>query len=262
MPAAPQESTLMSLSERSQNLVFDNVSKQCDLSTPECRRCYRAGVRCSGLRDPRTFIHRNATNLGQQSHRMALASALQSRRQLQPASSNSGISNGQAHRPQQITACPPHRPSPHPDIISVLLPGRLTYFTLIEDFKPLAWTGVFSGDRVSRNQPMYSSAAMCIRALLPLTSLKMKWLDLSILSLLMTYMGGLRNDNRLVQLAQSSYTSALEESHPHIQQAIADCNSGARPQASLQLLLLLAIAFQTFEVRSRVSIFSFLPYPY
>ena len=105
---------------------------------------------------------------------------------------------------------------------------------------------------------MYSSAALCIRALLPITSLKMKWLDLSIFSLLMTYMGGLRSDRRLVQLAQLSYTSALEESHPHIQQAIADCNSGARPKANLQLLLLLAIAFQTFEVRAGVSIFGFL----
>lgn len=63
----------------------------------------------------------------------------------------------------------------------------------------------------------------------------------------MTYMGGLRSDSRLVQLAQLTYASALEESHPYIQQAIVDCNAGSRPKANLQLLLLLTIAFQTFE---------------
>ena len=140
----------------------------------------------------------------------------------------------------------------------MLLPGRLTYLTLIEDFKPVAWKGVFSGDRISRDQPIYSSVALCIRALLPLTTLKMKLLDLSIFSLFMTYMGGLRSDSRLVQLAQLSYTSALEESHPHIQNVITNSNSGAQPKSNLQLLLLLAIAFQTFEVRSSVSLFCFL----
>lgn len=64
-------------------------------------------------------------------------------------------------------------------------------------------------------------------------------------------MGNLKNDIKLAQLAQSSYTSALKESRPHIQRVIGNGQPGAQPKVNLELIFLLAIAFVVFEVRIR-----------
>jgi hypothetical protein len=64
-------------------------------------------------------------------------------------------------------------------------------------------------------------------------------------------MGSLRNDEELVQLAQSLYTSALQKSRPHIQQVIENSQHSAKLKAKLEYILLLAIAFLAFEVRIR-----------
>lgn len=122
---------------------------------------------------------------------------------------------------------------------------------LINDFEPHPLGGVFRGDRISRGDPHYSSAALCIRALLRFTSLQIDSLNLPIFSLLATYMGNLRNDEELAQLAQSSYTSALKKSRPHIQQVIENSQRSAKSKAKLEYILLLAIAFLVFEVRIR-----------
>jgi hypothetical protein len=64
-------------------------------------------------------------------------------------------------------------------------------------------------------------------------------------------MGSLKNDKQLAQLAQSSYTSALKKSRPHIQKVIENGQRSAQPKANLELILLLATAFLAFEVRIR-----------
>jgi len=64
-------------------------------------------------------------------------------------------------------------------------------------------------------------------------------------------MGNLKNDIKLAQLAQSSYTSALKKARPHIQQVIENGQRGAQQTANIELILLLAIAFLAFEVRNR-----------
>jgi hypothetical protein len=64
-------------------------------------------------------------------------------------------------------------------------------------------------------------------------------------------MGNLKNDLKLAQFAQSSYTSALKKSRPHIQKVIGNGQPGAQPKANIELILLLAIAFLAFEVRIR-----------
>ncbi|KAJ5653344.1 hypothetical protein N7490_000347 [Penicillium lividum] len=60
-------------------------------------------------------------------------------------------------------------------------------------------------------------------------------------------MGNLKQDIKLGQLAQSSYTSALKESRPHIQKVIGDGQPSAQPKVNLELILLLAIAFVALE---------------
>lgn len=138
----------------------------------------------------------------------------------------------------------------HPPNHAVLVrtPGRMTLMALVEDFQPLAPTRIFSGDRLSSKNPIYSNIALCIRALLPAMALNWKVLDMSMFSLLSAYMGGLKGDKKLSALAQSSYISALGESRVHIQQAVKKYASGSRSPVSLQLLLLITVAFQAFEV--------------
>ncbi|KAL3479214.1 hypothetical protein BJX99DRAFT_255743 [Aspergillus californicus] len=214
--------------------------KKCDLNKPECLGCCKAGIKCSGQKEPRTFINRNAANLTQQTDKKALVYALQNR------SKSKSIADFESSSSSDDSPSRRTMPSLPSDIISIDLPGHLTFLALIEDFKPVSRGGIFSGDRISRDDPMYSSAALCIRALLPLTSLRIDSLNLSIFSLLASYMGNLKNDSKLAQLAQSSYTSALKESRPHIQKVIGNSQPAAQ-KANLELILLLAIAFLAFE---------------
>lgn len=141
------------------------------------------------------------------------------------------------------------KPSPSSDTIFLDVPGRLTFLALIQDFKPAPQGGIFNGDRISRDDPNYSATALCIRALLPLTSLRIDPLNLPIFSLLTIYMGNLKNDTKMVQIAHSSYTAALEKSRPHIQRVIDNGHHTAQSRANLDLILLLAITFLAFEVR-------------
>ncbi|KAJ5885228.1 hypothetical protein N7495_009738 [Penicillium taxi] len=221
---------------------------KCDLNKPECLRCCKAGIKCSGPKDSRTFINRNAANLTQQSDRKALVYALQHRSRSKSAAADFESSHSLDDSPSRRTTLAITEPS---DIISHEFPGRLTFLALIEDFKPVPLGGIFRGDRISRDDPIYSSAALCIRALLPLTSLRIDSLNFTIFSLLTTYMGNLKNDTKLAKLAQSSYTSALEKSRPHIQKVIENGQPGAQQKINLELILLLAIAFVAFEVRIR-----------
>ncbi|KAB8229561.1 Zn(II)2Cys6 transcription factor domain-containing protein [Aspergillus alliaceus] len=228
-------------------LCINAENNKCDLNKPECLRCCKAGIKCSGLKDSRTFINRNAANLTQQTDKNALVYALQNRRKSKSTAADfegpSSSDDSQSRR-TTLAATEPSLPS---DIISIDFPGRLTFLALIEDFKPVSPGGIFSGDRISRDDPIYSSAALCIRALLPLTSLRIGSLNLSIFSLLTTYMGNLKSDIKLAQLAQSSYTSALKKSRLHIQKVMGNSQPGAQPKANLELILLLAIAFLAFE---------------
>lgn len=177
--------------------------KKCDLNKPECLRCCKAGIKCNGPKDSRTFINRNATNLTQQTDRNALVCALQGRRKSKSTAAAFESSSSSDDSPSRRTALAATEPSLPSDIISFDFPGHLTFLALLEDFKPVSLGGIFSGDRISRDDPTYSSAALCIRALLPLTSLRMDSLNLCIFSLLTTYMGNLKNDRKLAQLAQS-----------------------------------------------------------
>lgn len=139
-------------------------------------------------------------------------------------------------------------PESAPNVALARTPGRMALLALVQDFQPLAPARIFSGDRISRKDPIYSSIALCIRALLPVTALNWKVMDMSMFSLLSAYMGGLRGDAKLAALAQSSYVSALGESHTHIQQVIKKYTRDPASTAPLHVLLLITVAFQAFEV--------------
>jgi hypothetical protein len=79
----------------------------------------------------------------------------------------------------------------------------------LSDFKPKR-DGIFGGDRTEDTElKHYSNIATCIRALLPLSSLRIPTIDNSLLSLLSLYYSRLHGDAGLEKLAYSTYTVAL-----------------------------------------------------
>lgn len=85
----------------------------------------------------------------------------------------------------------------------------LVYQALLSEFAPKD-QGIFSGDRIESTEPKYySNIATCIRALLPLSTLRIQIIDDSLLSLLGLYYGSLHGDTGLDQLAYAGYTKAL-----------------------------------------------------
>lgn len=194
-----------------------------------------------------TFIHRNGDNIHRQTDRAVLLDALQDKERHQQCKLQTAR---QQHRGgilygQRVPT----------DSLLVRAPARIALLALVDDFQPLAPAKIFSGDRVSLKEPVYSSMALCIRALLPLAPLHCKVLDMSMFSLFCAYMGGLRGDSKLAALAQSSYASALGESSLYVEQIMTATKGAARTRSasSLHLLLLITVALQAFEVSQSAS---------
>ncbi|KFZ02656.1 hypothetical protein V500_00046 [Pseudogymnoascus sp. VKM F-4518 (FW-2643)] len=187
--------------------------RKCDLSEPQCGRCQKSGLRCSGPKQAAIFVHRYADSFNAHTQRAALSQAYQHRvailehsRQffdttmlwirylrglLAERQWSSSLALDQNVRPSYKTS------------------HELVYQALLNDFRPKN-QGIFSGDRIEgTGTKHYSNIATCVRALLPLSSLSIPTLDLSLLSLLSLYYGSLHGDAGLEEFAYSSYTIAL-----------------------------------------------------
>lgn len=220
---------------------------QCGLETPACLRCVKSGIECSGPTDPRTYVNLNPKNIHKQTNRKNLHIAFAARHQ----SANERHSTS----PKNIES------KADTTIVTVVSLGDVEsghslnniaihtlYVSLADEFKPRLKIGIFSGDRNRLGGPIYSSMATGIRGLLPYASQSNKLLDLSIFTLLTRYLGAFREDDKLVTLARSSYTSVLGEFRRHM------CSLEHILQAHLQVdhisraLLCLCLALLLFEV--------------
>lgn len=166
---------------------------QCDLLEPQCGRCQKSGLRCSGPNHAAIFVHRHADSFNAHTQRAALIQAYQHRvavlehsrqffdstmlwirylrRLLAERQWSSSLALDQNVRPSYKTS------------------HELVYQALLNDFRPKN-QGIFSGDRIEgTGTKHYSNIATCVRALLPLSSLRVPTLDLSLLSLLSLYYG-------------------------------------------------------------------------
>jgi hypothetical protein len=195
-------------------------------------------VLCSGLRDDQIFVNRNASNLREQSHKEALSTALRDSRASPEKSSQSTdaqsleISFSQFQKSLGVTH------------------SKLAYHSIVQEFQPRDQDGIFSGDRICRYSPTFSSVALCIRSLLPFASLDIKVFDLSIFSTLALYFGKLKSNPELVRIAISSYTSALNVFRSHIGQVLLEPKSHFDKLGSKQSLLCVNMALQLFEMIS------------
>jgi hypothetical protein len=132
--------------------------------------------------------------------------------------------------------------------------SKLAFSSIFQEFLPKDEDGIFSGDRICRHQPRFSTVALCIRSLLPFASLRIKVFDLSIFSVLVLYFGKLKSNFDLVRIATSSYTSALNEFRQHIDQVYPAIKSEPERNGFNQSLLCLNMALQLFEIISNIGL--------
>ncbi|EME82063.1 uncharacterized protein MYCFIDRAFT_175612 [Pseudocercospora fijiensis CIRAD86] len=114
------------------------------------------------------------------------------------------------------------------------------YLTVLQDFQPHSGVRIFCGDRVPgpAYNADYSTAALCIRGLLPLAQQSGRAFDLALCSVLTLYLGMLRSDAGLIQVAKFSYADALGLFHV-----------GARSAPNrVKILACVAFALQLYEV--------------
>jgi hypothetical protein len=130
----------------------------------------------------------------------------------------------------------------------------MAYHRIVQEFHPRDQDGIFSGDRICRYQPSFSSVALCIRSLLPFASLGIKVFDLTIFSVLALYFGKLNSNLDLIRIAISSYTSALAEFRQRIGKIDYLSQSVSTTPGPIQSLLCLNMALQVFETISGVAL--------
>lgn len=127
-------------------------------------------------------------------------------------------------------------------------PGPSFYLALLHEFQPRLKTGIFSGDRVENIGGSHSTLAICARGLLPFASSRGETMDNSIFSILAAYIGYMRGESGLVDLATAAYTQALGRFRVQIGQMV-QISGPSQVQASAQSFwICLTMAFQLFEV--------------
>lgn len=226
---------------------------QCGLEKPSCSRCVKAGIQCSGPLDTGVFIHLNARVMHTRTNRRALHEAYATR------TYHNSTAHGLA-RQERFEWChalldPTLQGFGLSSTSSRLLntvPVRTLYASITAEFTPRLKVGIFSGDRLYQREPMYSSVATCIRALLPHVSHHNDLLDLGLFSLLTRYVGAFRGDQRLVRLAMSSYTSVIGSLRQDLHRMEHLLHSKPHSGYASWVLLCLCLSLLLFEVRFNI----------
>ncbi|KAF7194257.1 hypothetical protein HII31_04494 [Pseudocercospora fuligena] len=132
------------------------------------------------------------------------------------------------------------------------------YLTVLQDFQPHSGVRIFCGDRVPgpAYNADYSTAALCIRGLLPLARQSGRTFDLALCSVLTLYLGRLRSDARLIQVAKLSYADALGLFHVALGTACIDEVEARSAPNRVKILACVSIALQLYELIDQVDISS------
>lgn len=225
-------------------------------------RCVRSGVVCSGPVQTRTtFIHRDQTNLQNQSHRRALLAAMNDRRRLadpkDPPPYAAAITEQRAHWFDPFGYVPLELRPLTSSIFASLGPGKSLYEALLHEFEPRGKAGIFGADRTAQPHALYSGFAICTRSLLSFASSGGTVIDSATFSVLTAYVGHMRRELELVDLATRSYTQAIGQSRSQIALVTSATDAGSR-QSRYQTLIFLTMAFQLFEASDFAVMFSSL----
>ena len=234
---------------------------KCDMQQPQCARCLRSGLECSGPKSSGAlFVNRHADTFLSQTAQMALVEAYQDR----PREARAVNDTGTLHQATLLSiqqfryAIASHQTAStlsraETTLISHTAETAPLYLAILDEFKPENAVGIFGGDRAGDPRiSHYSNIATVIRGLLPLTSKGFSVLDRSVFSLFTLYYGRLHSDSGLVALARSSYTSALSHFSQRLGKLMA--NNTPEHQSSFLAFTCAAVALQLFEHLNEVDV--------
>lgn len=132
--------------------------------------------------------------------------------------------------------------------------GPLTqmYAAVMNEFRVDKDVGIFSGDRVplrTANEPrMYSSMATSIRASMSLTSTSYPSLRMATFALLSLYLGRLKGDDGMVEVARRIYTFVLGETRSTLEALDFSADKHTQSTGSWMTGACLSMVLQLFEV--------------
>ncbi|KXS93850.1 hypothetical protein AC578_10461 [Pseudocercospora eumusae] len=132
------------------------------------------------------------------------------------------------------------------------------YLTVLQEFQPHSGVRIFCGDRVPgpAYNADYSTAALCIRGLLPLARQSGRTFDLALCSVLTLYLGRLRSDARLIQVAKLSYADALGSFRVALGNACINEVEARSAPNRVKILACVSIVLQLYELIDQVDISS------
>lgn len=225
--------------------------RQCDLEQPHCFRCRRSNIICSGPRIHQTFIHAQVDGLKLRKQRQTLVDNIRN------GESNSTISNDvlQAVRRQNDMFFESLAKNSCGSLLARDFSLQTRSFAplfvaVLDEFKEGKEVGIFSGDRVPLTSPreprIYSSIAVCIRALLKLSSPDRELSNIGLFALLVLYLGRLKGDKEMVELSRRAYGHTLSE----VRKSIAKLPQAAEASVGKwRLVACQVMTLQLYEVR-------------
>jgi hypothetical protein len=194
------------------------VSLKCDLQQPSCARCIKRGIQCRGPKQGLTFVDRDATN----------------------SPSDRGGSRRSPPGCNQLNSVTRLQPLIPPT--SSLDSSQPFYRCMVDEFK----TGIFDRSINPSPQALESIAAICSGVIAPL-AFRSKALDASVFVCFTMYLARYRGDAKLLELATSSYPTALREFRSQITTTL---GNGSKRSGRIDMLMAISVALQFFEVRN------------
>lgn len=227
---------------------------QCDLRAP-CKQCLNAGTECGGPSETTVFVHLNAKIIQKHSPRDNLHAAFAKRVRVKKHVHSDSIQRPGSNECLGAVTVPLTWMETSDRLINTVS-IRMLYTSVADEFNPTLKIGIFSGDRSRQGGSLYSSIATCIRGLLGYASVSNRSLNSGLFTVLTRYFGAFRDDQKLVDLARSSYTMVLGDFHKHINSMehmlhfCSDTNHIARALLCLCLaLLLFEVSRQTLTLK-------------
>lgn len=197
-------------------------------------------MQCSGPRFGSVFIHRDVNNIQGLSDRKLLNNAIQS------PNSNLSTQSKSSARGNYTNDGSNKNKTRHPINVSLSCSMDL-YRSVIADL----WTATYAS---STNSPKQSGSPMSTssRAILPL-AFRNKALDTALFSVSAMYVGKLRGDSKLQDLALAAYPQAMGRFRSELALAL---NSETHQASQKVLAIAIALSLLFFEVNMPIKPFS------
>ncbi|KAL6904133.1 hypothetical protein GGI43DRAFT_399685 [Trichoderma evansii] len=205
---------------------------KCGLEQPDCKRCLKRGMKCSGPRVGSIFIHRDVENMQRLSDRTMLSNAIQSQNKSIPIKSKRPTGNTCINdESNKITTTLP--------MTSSLGCSTDLYRSVIADLWSATYASVIYSPEQSFGSPMSTSS----RAILPL-AFRNNALDTALFAVSAMYVGKLKKDFKLQDLAIGVYPQAMGSFRSELSSVL---GSGASQTSRKIIAVAIALSLLFFE---------------